>query len=131
MCCWRLLRGIFLTFFPYPITAQSTLRKQLGESLYLLASKSRMKLHGWLQLTKSRLLQLRPFYCSSPTKRNCRRPRRQTIARRRLDKVREAILGKELALFAQLRQHSASTAFEPTFGGKFPREQYDTIIQET
>ena len=49
---------------------------------------------------------------------------------RRLDKAREKILRKELALLTQLRQHSASTAFEPTFGGKFPKQQYDRIIQE-
>ena len=49
---------------------------------------------------------------------------------KRLDKAREKILRKELALLAQLRQHSASTAFEPSFGGKFPKQQYDRIIQE-
>ena len=52
----------------------------------------------------------------------------KTSPGRRLDKAREHILGIELSLFEQMRQHSASTAFEPTFGGKFPKERYDTII---
>ncbi|KAL8705714.1 MAG: hypothetical protein Q9201_001189 [Fulgogasparrea decipioides] len=49
---------------------------------------------------------------------------------RRLDKARVKVFTKELALLAGLRQHSAFTAWEPAFGGKFPREQYDMIIQE-
>ena len=49
---------------------------------------------------------------------------------RRLEKARDQILGKELALFAQLRQHSNSTTYELTLGGKFPKAQYDTIINE-
>ncbi|MCJ1250845.1 hypothetical protein MMC30_008073 [Trapelia coarctata] len=107
--------AFFWTFFPYPITARSTLRKQLGESLYLLAN----------------------YYSCVHTTVRVRLngtggdPDDKQSPRRRLDKARERILAKELALFAQIRQHSASTAFEPTFGGKFPKEQYDTIIQET
>ena len=49
---------------------------------------------------------------------------------RKLQKVRRKVYVKELALLAGLRQHSAFTAWEPTFGGKFPKQQYDTIIQE-
>ncbi|KAL8808255.1 MAG: hypothetical protein Q9223_005416 [Gallowayella weberi] len=49
---------------------------------------------------------------------------------RRLDKARATVFTKELALLAGLRQHSAFTAWEPTFGGKFPRQTYDNIIQE-
>ncbi len=49
---------------------------------------------------------------------------------RRLGKVREEVYLKELALVGGLRQHSAFTAWEPSFGGKFPKEQYDVIIQQ-
>ena len=49
---------------------------------------------------------------------------------RRLEKARGTVFTKELALLAGLRQHSAFTAWEPSLGGKFPRQQYDTIIEE-
>lgn len=48
----------------------------------------------------------------------------------KLQKARSKVYAKELALLAGLRQHSAFTAWEPTFGGKFPKQQYDAIIQE-
>ncbi|MCJ1283988.1 hypothetical protein MMC26_003319 [Xylographa opegraphella] len=106
--------AFFWTFFPYPITASSTLRKQLGESLYLLANfyscvhtNIRMRVEGVGGSLEDK---------QSPC--------------RRLEKARDQILAKELALFAQLRQHSNSTSFEPTLGGKFPKAQYDTIINE-
>lgn len=50
---------------------------------------------------------------------------------RRLEKARRNVYVKELGLLARLEQHSAFTAWEPTYGGKFPRKQYDTIIQQT
>ncbi|MCJ1401597.1 hypothetical protein MMC11_004813 [Xylographa trunciseda] len=107
--------AFFWTFFPYPITARSTLRRQLGESLYLLANyyscvhtTIRMRVEGTGGDREDKM---------SPC--------------RRLEKARDQILAKELALFAQLRLNSASTTFEPKFGGKFPKGQYDTIIKET
>ncbi|KAL9612497.1 MAG: hypothetical protein Q9167_002928 [Letrouitia subvulpina] len=48
----------------------------------------------------------------------------------RLAKARMKTFTKELALLSGLRQHSAFTAWEPTFGGKFPKKQYDDIIQK-
>ena len=49
---------------------------------------------------------------------------------RRLEKARNKVFAKELVLLGGLRQHSAFTAWEPSFGGRFPRQQYDTIIAE-
>ena len=54
----------------------------------------------------------------------------KTSPGRKLEKARNKVFAKELSLLAGLRQHSAFTAWEPTFGGKFPRKQYDTIIQQ-
>ena len=48
----------------------------------------------------------------------------------RLSQERHKILGKELTILNEMRLHSAFTAFEPVFGGKFPKENYDTLIQE-
>ncbi|KAI4203065.1 MAG: hypothetical protein LQ350_002113 [Teloschistes chrysophthalmus] len=102
------------TFFPYPLTARSQLRKDLGASLYLLANyyscvhtTVRTRLHG--------------------TEGD---PDDKHSLGRRLDKAREKVFTKEMALLAGLREHSNFTKWEPTFGGKFPRQQYDTIIDE-
>ena len=54
----------------------------------------------------------------------------KTSPGRTLEKARHKLFTQELALLAGLRQHSAFTAWEPSFGGKFPRQQYDAIIQE-
>ena len=106
--------AFFWTFFPYPITASSTLRKQLGESLYLLAN-----FYSCVHTTIR--MQVEGAGGSPEDKKSpCRR----------LEKARDQILAKELALFAQLRQHSSSTIYEPTLGGKFPKGQYDVIINE-
>lgn len=101
------------TFFPYPLTARSQLRKDLGVSLYLLAqfygcvhTTIRMRLGGEEGDESDK---------GSPG--------------RRLQKAREGLYTKELVLLAGLRQHSAFTVWEPTFGGKFPKKQYDAIIQ--
>ena len=49
---------------------------------------------------------------------------------KKLEKARRQVYIKELALLAGLRTHSAFTVWEPSFGGKFPRQQYDVIIQQ-
>lgn len=101
------------TFFPYPLTARSQLRKDLGVSLYLLAqfygcvhTTIRMRLGGEEGEETDK---------GSPG--------------RRLQKASEGLFTKELVLLAGLRQHSAFTVWEPSFGGKFPRKEYDAIIQ--
>ena len=109
--------GCFVAFiwtvFPFPITARSTLRKQLGASLYLLANfYSCVHTTVAMQLGNGEGLSGGD---DSPGQR--------------LDKARTQIMAKELALLTELREHSAFTIFESTFGGKFPKEQYDTMIQ--
>lgn len=109
-----MLVAFIWTFFPYPLTARSQLRHDLGISLYLLANfysivhtTIRLRIKGTEGDMESK---------ESPG--------------RKLQKARSKVYVKELALLAGLRQHSAFTAWEPTFGGKFPRQQYDSIIQE-
>jgi hypothetical protein len=106
--------AFFWTFFPYPLTARSTLRRQLGESLYLLAN-----FYSCVHTT----VQMRILGKEGDVED-------KKSPGRRLKKMRDQLLSKELALIGQLRQHSASTAFEPVFGGKFPKKEYDTIIGE-
>ena len=102
------------TFFPYPLTARSQLRKDLGASLYLVAN--------FYSITHTTVgLRLRVLKGDLKSKES---------PGRKLDKARSEVYPKVLGVLAGLRQHSAFTAWEPTFGGKFPRKQYDTIIQE-
>ena len=48
----------------------------------------------------------------------------------KLGKARRAVWDKELALISSLRQHAAWSAWEPTFGGRFPKEIYDDMIEK-
>lgn len=102
------------TFFPYPLTARSQLRQDLGVSLYLLAN-----FYSIVHTTIG--LRINGHEGDMESKES---------PGRKLQKARSKVYVKELALLAGLRQHSAFTAWEPTFGGKFPKQQYDTIIQE-
>ena len=106
--------AFFWTFFPYPLTARSQLRKDLGVSLYLLAS-----FYSIVHTTVGLRITGREGdmeWKESPGKK--------------LEKARRQVYAKELALLAGLRTHSAFTAWEPSFGGKFPRGQYDVIIEQ-
>ncbi|MCJ1483320.1 hypothetical protein MMC06_003487 [Schaereria dolodes] len=47
---------------------------------------------------------------------------------RQLEKARNKVFSKELVLLAGLRQHLAFTSWEPAFGGRFPKKQYEAIV---
>ncbi|KAM0311957.1 hypothetical protein ACHAO8_006730 [Botrytis cinerea] len=101
------------TFFPYPLTDRSWLRKDLGATLYLLAN----------------------YYSTVHSTIHTRMHGREgdmtmkTSPGRRLEKARHRMFGKLLLLLPSLQQHAAWQKFEPTIGGKFPRETYGNIIQ--
>lgn len=101
------------TFFPYPLTARSQLRQDLGVSLYLLAN-----FYSIVHTT----IDLRVTGAEGNMES-------KESPGRKLQKARDKVYVKELALLTGLRQHSSFTAWEPTFGGKFPKQQYDAIIQ--
>ena len=94
--------------------ARSQLRKDLGVSLYLLAN-----FYSIVHTTVALRITGRE---GDPTLKHS--------PGRRLGKARGQVYVKELALLGGLRQHSAFTVWEPNFGGKFPKEQYDAIIQQ-
>ena len=106
--------AFFWTFFPYPLTERSQLRKDLGSALYLLAN----------------------FYSVVHTSVTMRVGGNEgdlndkSSPGHKLDKARREIWEKEMALIGSLHQHSAFTVFEPTFGGKFPKKTYDAIIDK-
>jgi hypothetical protein len=110
---WRLLTvaggvvvGYIWTIFPVPITEGSVLRRDLGTSLFLLAN-----------------------YVSSTTSTVEQRIKDKegdmsvtTSQGRRLQKMRQKVLQKQLALLNSMRQNLAFMAWEPRFGGDFPKE---------
>lgn len=48
---------------------------------------------------------------------------------RTFEKERIRLMTESIVLLDSLRKNSAFTAFEPSLRGKFPKEQYDTIIE--
>ncbi|KAI9716245.1 MAG: hypothetical protein M1812_005470 [Candelaria pacifica] len=106
--------AFFWTFFPYPTTTRSQIRKDLGRSLFLLAN-----FYSCVHTTVS--VRIRGIEGDMDVK---------TSPGRQLEKYRNKIFAKELLLLGGLRQHSSFVAWEISIGGKFPKREYDTIIQE-
>ncbi|KAJ4609481.1 hypothetical protein HRR85_006671 [Exophiala dermatitidis] len=102
------------TYFPYPITTHATLRKDLGSTLCLMANYYSIT-HSTVE-TKLRHGELGGGVDDkfSPV--------------RRLDKARHKLFEKVMVMMNRLREHSAFTVYEPTFGGKFPKQTYDELI---
>jgi len=112
------IAGLFValvwTMFPVQISEHSILRDKLSLSLSLLARYS-----GSVSTTleyRIRGLEGDLKLISSPG--------------RRLKSARSEILYQELALLAEMRQHSKMTKYEVSIGGKFPKGVYDAIIDE-
>ncbi|KAI9740198.1 MAG: hypothetical protein M1834_004776 [Cirrosporium novae-zelandiae] len=110
--CGGLAVAFVWTFFPYPITARSALRHGLGSALYLLANY-----YSCLHTTVNMRIQGREGDMAL-----------KTSPGRKLEKTRETIFGKEIQLINNLHQHIAFTKWEPTFGGKFPKDRYEDIV---
>lgn len=101
------------TYFPYPITTRTTLRKNLGDTLFLMA-----RYYSSTHSTVEHKLR-HGAYASMPDK---------SSATRKLDSERVKLFGKMLVMMNRLREHSMFARFEPTFGGRFPLETYDELI---
>lgn len=102
------------TYFPYPITTHATLRNDLGRTLYLLANFYACA-HATVE-TRLRLgLQANEHDKACPI--------------RKLDKARIKVFEKLMVMMNTLREHSEFTRYEPTFGGKFPKQTYDELIE--
>lgn len=99
------------TIFPYPLSDKGWLRRDLGSTLYLLAN-----FYSVVHSTIGARMHDREgdmTLKSSPGKA--------------LEKARHKIFGKLLLLLPSLKQHADWQKWEPTIGGKFPRETYDGI----
>ncbi|KAL1637039.1 hypothetical protein SLS58_009479 [Diplodia intermedia] len=100
------------TFFPYPISEHSELRSKMGASLYLLANYYSI-VH---ETFRSRI------------RGDEGDPRVKTSAGRRMTKARLKVFQKQLMLTTNLRAMADFQRWEVPFGGKFPREKYENIL---
>lgn len=110
--------GLFLgwlwTIFPYPVSEHAELRKSLGSSLYLLANYYSV-MH---ETVRARLRGID----DDPTIKG-------SISQR-LDKARRTIFGKCNLLLSGMRGRTAFIKFDIPLGGKFPKKQYEQIIEQ-
>ncbi|KAJ5664374.1 hypothetical protein N7507_005105 [Penicillium longicatenatum] len=108
--------GIFVafiwTFFPYPISEHSVLRQSLGASLYLLANY-----YSIIHETLSARIRGDEGDISL-----------KTSAGRKLEKARHKVFSKQMLMLASLRTYSEFLTWEVPIGGRFPKQQYDSII---
>jgi hypothetical protein len=103
------------TIFPSPLTDRTWLRRDLSATLYLIAnyfgvisSTLKSNVHG--------------------TAGNVNVP---GTPAHHLFKTGRKIFGKVMMLIPSMSQHSEWQKWEPTIGGKYPREAYDDIIMRS
>ncbi|KAK3334240.1 hypothetical protein B0T19DRAFT_148639 [Cercophora scortea] len=104
--------AFFWTIFPSPLTDRTWLRRDLSATLYLLAN--------YFSVINSTLQSTLDDTAGDPDVPNS--PANQLL------KIRRKIFGKVMMLMPSMSQHSAWQKWEPTIGGKYPREAYDEII---
>ena len=107
--------AFFFSYFPSVVTARAKLRGDLGSALYLLSNY-----YSSVHQTVS--LRIRGAEGDM---------RDKTSTGRRLQKARTQVFVKELILLQGMKQHCQFLAWEPTFGGKFPRASYNRLLGHT
>ncbi|KAI7972283.1 hypothetical protein EIK77_003354 [Talaromyces pinophilus] len=100
------------TIFPYPISDHSVLRRNLGASLYLLAK--------YYSLTHETLIARARGDEGDMTLKSS--------AGRRLEKARHKAYANQSMAINGLRSYADSIKWEIQVGGRFPRDQYERII---
>jgi hypothetical protein len=106
--------AFFWTIFPFPITEHSAMRQKLGGALYLTANLYSI-MH---EQVMSRIRgdagdeendKASPGYA--------------------LNKARNKVFAKQMLTLQGLKQHAAFIKWEFPLGGKFPRQEYDDILE--
>lgn len=105
--------ALLFTYFPSVATVRSQLRKDLGSFLYLLA-------HYYSSMYTTASLRVRDLAGDHRNKKSLGRVLQKALAR---------LLAKEIVLLQGMKQHTVFFAWEPTFGGKFPRDTYWKLIE--
>ncbi|KAK1751277.1 hypothetical protein QBC47DRAFT_80298 [Echria macrotheca] len=107
--------AFFWTVFPKPLTDRTWLRRDLAATLYLMANY-----FGVINSTIQSSMNAKTGDLTVPGT-----PAYQ------LYKAGRKIFGKVMLLLPSMSQHSYWQRWEPTIGGKFPREAYDEIIMRS
>jgi hypothetical protein len=107
--------AFLFSYFPSVVTTRAKLRKDLGAALYLMSNY-------YSSVHQTVLLRIRGAEGDMGDKTNTGRV---------LQKARTQIFVKELILLQGMKQHCKFLAWEPTFGGKFPRASYDKLLDHT
>jgi hypothetical protein len=103
------------TIFPKPLTDRTWLRRDLSAALYLLANY-------FGAVTSTVRSQI------DGTAGNPEIPHSPAYE---LQKIRRKIFGKMMLLLPSMAAHAQWQRWEPTIGGRFPREAYEDIIMRT
>ncbi|KIX06506.1 uncharacterized protein Z518_04482 [Rhinocladiella mackenziei CBS 650.93] len=104
-----------LTYFPSVTTARSEMRKDLGNTMYLLG-------HYYSSTHKAVSLRLKGLEGDI---------RDKTSPIRKVEKARSRLFAKQLILIQAMKNHLKFIRWEPTFGGRFPRETYGRLLNHT
>ncbi|EXJ61463.1 uncharacterized protein A1O5_11779 [Cladophialophora psammophila CBS 110553] len=104
-----------LTYFPSVTTARSEMRKDLGNTVYLL---------GQYYSSSHKAVSLRLKGLEGDVKD-------QKSPLRTLEKARTRLFAKELILIQAMKNHLKFIRWEPTFGGRFPKELYERMLAHT
>ncbi|KAG9235949.1 hypothetical protein BJ875DRAFT_373159 [Amylocarpus encephaloides] len=107
------LVGYIWTIFPVPITEGSVLRRSLGGSLFLLANYL-----SCVSATVDRRLQV------------AEGGEGMAAHGEELDRARGKLLDRQLSLINGIKGNLGFMTFEPKFGGDFPKEIYEELVDE-
>lgn len=106
--------GWIFSWFPYPVSEAGQVRRQLGSALYLLANYYSV-MHETLRL------RLRNELGDMSTKDS---------PGRKLEKARNKLYSKTTLSINALRSQAAFLKFDIPIGGRFPRAQYQRLINQ-
>jgi hypothetical protein len=104
-----------LSYFPTVNTARAEMRKDLGKTEYLLG-------HYYSSTHKAVSLRLKDLGGD---------PKDKNSPIRKVEKARTKLFAKQLILIQGMKNHLDFMRWEPTFGGKFPRDIYERLLNRT
>ncbi|KAJ5994433.1 hypothetical protein N7451_010157 [Penicillium sp. IBT 35674x] len=105
--------AFIFTYFPAVTTVKSCFQQDLASFLYLLA-------HYYSSVYTTTSILIKGQAGDRSDKKSLGRV---------LEKARTRVLFKEIVLLQAMKQHTWFFAWEPTTGGKFPREAYDKLAE--
>lgn len=105
--------AFLFTYFPSAATVKNCFRRDLASFMYLLA-------HYYSSVYTTNSLLVKGLAGDHRDKKSLGRV---------LEKARTRVLAKEIVLLQGMEQHKWFFLWEPTAGGKFPRDAYDKLAE--